>query len=154
MSCHSDKCYGKNYNQKCCSRAAREIDFTETPVAELYGCNCFSNTVMRERLPKNIYKEIVAVQNGEKGLTLEVAEVVAASMREWAIAKGATHYTHLFQPLTGLTAEKHESFIAPSGDGKMMMEFSGKALIKGESDASSLPSGGLRATFEARGYTA
>ena len=145
-------------SEKCCnraaSRAAREIDFTETPVAELYGCNSFSNIVMRERLPKNIYKEITAVQNGEKELTLEVAEVVAASMREWAIAKGATHYTHLFQPLTGLTAEKHESFIAPTGDGKMMMEFSGRALIKGESDASSFPSGGLRATFEARGYTA
>jgi len=131
-----------------------EIDFTKTPVTELYGRNCFSNTVMRERLPKNIYKEIAAVQNGEKELTLEVAEIVAASMREWAIAKGATHYTHLFQPLTGLTAEKHESFVAPTGDGKMMMEFSGRALIKGESDASSLPSGGLRATFEARGYTA
>ena len=162
MNCRSEKkcekSYYKNYNEsnngKCCSRAAREIDFTETPVTELYGCNCFSNTVMRERLPKNIYKEIMAVQNGEKELTLEVAEVVAASMREWAIAKGATHYTHLFQPLTGLTAEKHESFIAPTGDGKMMMEFSGKALIKGESDASSFPSGGLRATFEARGYTA
>jgi len=150
MNCHSDK----SCSRKCCNRAAREIDFTETPVTELYGCNCFSNTVMRERLPKNIYKEIAAVQNGEKELTQEVAEVVAASMREWAIAKGATHYTHLFQPLTGLTAEKHESFIAPTGDGKMMMEFSGKALIKGESDASSFPSGGLRATFEARGYTA
>jgi glutamine synthetase len=109
---------------------------------------------MRERLPKNIYKEIVAVQNGEKELTLEVAEVVAASMREWAVAKGASHYTHLFQPLTGLTAEKHDSFIAPTGDGKVLMEFSGKELIKGEPDASSFPSGGLRATFEARGYTA
>ena len=144
----------RHLSDKCCNRAAREIDFTETPVTELYGRNCFSNTVMRELLPKNIYKELVAVQNGEKELTLEVAEVVASSMREWAIAKGATHYTHLFQPLTGLTAEKHESFISPTGDGKMMMEFSGKALIKGESDASSLPSGGLRATFEARGYTA
>ena len=138
MNCHSEK---------CCNRAAGGIDFTEIPVTELYGCNCFSNAVMRERLPKNIFKEIVAVQNGEKELTLEVAEVVAASMREWAISKGATHYTHLFQPLTGLTAEKHESFIAPTGDGKMMMEFSGKALIKGESDASSFPSGGLRATL-------
>ena len=130
------------------------IDFIKTPVAELYGSNCFSSAVMRERLPKNIYKEIVAVQNGEKELTLEVAEVVAASMREWAIAKGASHYTHLFQPLTGLTAEKHDSFIAPTGDGKVIMEFSGKELIKGEPDASSFPSGGLRATFEARGYTA
>jgi glutamine synthetase len=130
------------------------IDFTETPVAELYGTNSFSNAVMRELLPKNIYKEIVAVQNGEKELTLEVAEVVAAAMRDWAIGKGASHYTHLFQPLTGLTAEKHDSFIAPTGDGKVIMEFSGKELIKGEPDASSFPSGGLRATFEARGYTA
>ena len=130
------------------------IDFTKTPITELYGSNCFSNTVMRERLPKNIYREVVAVQEGEKELTLEVAEVVAASMREWAISKGASHYTHLFQPLTGLTAEKHNSFITPAEDGKVLMEFSGKELIKGESDASSLPSGGLRATFEARGYTA
>ena len=130
------------------------IDFTQTPITELYGSNCFSNTVMRERLPANIYREVLAVQEGEKELTLEVAEVVAASMREWAISRGASHYTHLFQPLTGLTAEKHNSFITPSGDGKVLMEFSGKELIKGESDASSLPSGGLRATFEARGYTA
>jgi glutamine synthetase len=130
------------------------VDFTKTPVAEVYGSNCFSNAVMRERLPKNIYKEIVAVQNSEKELTLEVAEVVAAAMRDWAIAKGASHYTHLFQPLTGLTAEKHDSFISPLGDGRVLMEFSGKELIKGEPDASSFPSGGLRATFEARGYTA
>ncbi|MDR1278268.1 MAG: glutamine synthetase III [Treponema sp.] len=130
------------------------IDFTKTPVAEMYGSNSFSNAVMRERLPKNIYKEIVAVQNGEKELTLEVAEVVAASMRDWAIAKGASHYTHWFHPLTGLTAEKHDSFIAPTGDGRVIMEFSGKELVKGEPDASSFPSGGLRATFEARGYTA
>jgi glutamine synthetase len=140
----------------CCSKegCSGQIDFIETPVAEIYGSNCFSNAVMRELLPKNIYKEIVAVQNGENELTLEVAEVVAAAMRDWAIAKGASHYTHLFQPLTGLTAEKHDSFIAPTGDGKVIMEFSGKELIKGEPDASSFPSGGLRATFEARGYTA
>jgi len=123
-------------------------------LAELFGQNSFSNTVMREKLPANIYREVVTVQEGEKELTLEVAEVVAAAMREWAIAKGASHYTHLFQPLTGLTAEKHNSFIAPTGDGKAIMEFSGKELIKGENDASSFPSGGLRATFEARGYTA
>ncbi|MDR2842498.1 MAG: glutamine synthetase III [Spirochaetaceae bacterium] len=132
----------------------KEIDFTKTPVAELYGSNCFSNALMRERLPKNIYKEILAVQAGEKELTLEDAEVVASSMRDWAIAKGASHYTHWFQPLTGITAEKHDSFISPTGDGRVIMEFSGKELIKGEPDASSFPSGGLRATFEARGYTA
>lgn len=130
------------------------IDFSETSVTTLYGSNCFSNSVMRERLPKNIFKEILAVQAGEKELTLEVAEVVAASMRDWAIDKGATHYTHWFHPLTGLTAEKHDSFISPTQDGKVLMEFSGKELIKGEPDASSFPSGGLRATFEARGYTA
>ncbi|MDR1029332.1 MAG: glutamine synthetase III [Treponema sp.] len=130
------------------------VDFTKTPVAALYGSNCFSNAVMRERLPKNIYKEILAVQAGEKELTLEVAEVVAAAMRDWALAKGASHYTHWFHPLTGLTAEKHDSFIAPTTDGRVIMEFSGKELIKGEPDASSFPSGGLRATFEARGYTA
>ena len=100
------------------------IDFTNTPVAEIYGTNCFSNAVMRERLPKNIYKEVIAVQNEEKELTLEVAEVVAAAMRDWAISKGASHYTHWFHPLTGLTAEKHDSFIAPTGDGKIIMEFS------------------------------
>ncbi|MDL2229638.1 glutamine synthetase III [Treponema sp. OttesenSCG-928-L16] len=131
-----------------------EIDFTKTPVTELYGTNCFSNAVMRERLPKNIYKEMTAVQAGEKELSLEVAEVVASAMRDWALAKGATHYTHWFHPLTGLTAEKHDSFIAPTDDGRVIMEFSGKELIKGEPDASSFPSGGLRATFEARGYTA
>jgi glutamine synthetase len=130
------------------------VDFTKVPVSELYGSNSFSNAVMRERLPKNIYREILAVQGGEKELTLEVAEVVAASMRDWAISRGASHYTHWFHPLTGLTAEKHDSFIAPSGDGRVIMEFSGKELIKGEPDASSFPSGGLRATFEARGYTA
>ena len=130
------------------------VDFSKTPVADLYGSNSFSNALMRERLPKNIYKEITAVQAGEKELTLEVAEVVAAVMLDWAISKGASHYTHWFQPLTGLTAEKHDSFIAPTGDGKVIMEFSGKELVKGEPDASSFPSGGLRATFEARGYTA
>ncbi|MDR2739106.1 MAG: glutamine synthetase III [Treponema sp.] len=134
----------------CCS----EVDFTKTPVAELYGSNSFSNALMKERLPKNIYKDILAVQNGEKELTLEEAEVVAAVMRDWAISKGASHYTHWFHPLTGLTAEKHDSFISPTGDGRVIMEFSGKELIKGEPDASSFPSGGLRATFEARGYTA
>ncbi|MDR2521697.1 MAG: glutamine synthetase III [Spirochaetaceae bacterium] len=130
------------------------IDFTKTPIAEIYGSNCFSNSLMRELLPKNIYREILSVQAGEKELTLEAAEVVAAAMRDWAISRGASHYTHWFHPLTGLTAEKHDSFISPAGDGTVIMEFSGKELIKGEPDASSFPSGGLRATFEARGYTA
>ncbi|MDR0644230.1 MAG: glutamine synthetase III [Treponema sp.] len=133
---------------------AEKFDFSKNPIEELYGTNCFSNAVMKERLPKSIYKEILAVQAGEQELTLEVAEVVAVAMRDWAISKGASHYTHWFQPLTGLTAEKHDSFISPTHDGKVLMEFSGKELIKGEPDASSFPSGGLRATFEARGYTA
>ncbi|MDR2901120.1 MAG: glutamine synthetase III [Treponema sp.] len=136
------------------TKTTRSVDFSKVPVAELYGTNCFSNAVMRERLPKNIYKELIAIQAGQKELTLEVAEVVAAAMRDWALSKGATHYTHWFHPLTGLTAEKHDSFISPTEDGRVIMEFSGKELIKGEPDASSLPSGGLRATFEARGYTA
>ncbi|OHD16783.1 MAG: glutamine synthetase [Spirochaetes bacterium GWD1_61_31] len=130
------------------------IDFSQTPVTSVFGINSFSNAVMRERLPKNVFRELLEVQSGDKELTLEVAEVVAGAMKDWAIEKGATHYTHWFQPLTGLTAEKHESFIAPTAEGKVLMEFSGKELIKGEPDASSFPSGGLRATFEARGYTA
>ena len=130
------------------------IDFTTTPLHEIYGANCFSDAEMRARLPKSIYKEVKEVQDGIKPLTLAVAEVVASAMKDWAIDKGATHYTHWFQPLTGSTAEKHDSFISPLPDGKVMMEFSGKELIKGEPDASSFPSGGLRATFEARGYTA
>ena len=129
-------------------------DFSSTPVTEVFGCNSFSNAVLKEWLPKTTFKELLAVQAGEKELSFEVADVVAGAMKAWAIQKGATHFTHWFHPLTGLTAEKHESFITPTGDGKILMEFSGKELIKGESDASSFPSGGLRATFEARGYTA
>jgi glutamine synthetase len=130
------------------------IDFAKTPLTDIYGANAFSDAVMRERLPKTIYKEMKRVQTGEIELTLEVAEVVANAMKDWAIERGATHYTHWFQPLTGLTAEKHDSFISPTADGRVIMEFSGKELIKGEPDASSFPSGGLRSTFEARGYTA
>ncbi len=134
--------------------ARTEIDFTSNPLTKVYGCNSFSDAVMRERLPKSIYKAVKKVQAGEAELSLEVAEVVANAMKDWAIEQGATHYTHWFQPLTGLTAEKHDSFISPTGDGKVILEFSGKELIQGEPDASSFPSGGLRATFEARGYTA
>jgi glutamine synthetase len=130
------------------------IDYSETALTEVYGINSFSNSVMREWLPKTSYKELLLVQAGEKELALELADVVAGAMKAWAIQKGATHFTHWFHPLTGLTAEKHDAFIAPTGDGKVLMEFSGRELIKGEPDASSFPSGGLRATFEARGYTA
>ena len=124
-------------------------------ITEIFGENVFNDTVMRERLPKKIYKELKNTIEGRKDLDPVVADVVAEAVKEWAIEKGATHYTHWFQPLTGTTAEKHDSFIsALQPDGKVMMEFSGKELIKGEPDASSFPSGGLRATFEARGYTA
>jgi glutamine synthetase len=123
-------------------------------LTEMFGSNVFNDAVMKERLPKATYKAIK--KTIDEGLPLDptVAEVVANVMKEWAIEKGATHYTHWFQPLTGITAEKHDSFISPTSDGKVIMEFSGKELIKGEPDASSFPSGGLRATFEARGYTA
>ncbi|MDD2959001.1 MAG: glutamine synthetase III [Lachnospiraceae bacterium] len=124
-------------------------------VADIFGQNVFSDKVMQERLPKKVYKELKKTIDGGKDLDPMVAEVVAEAMKQWAIEKGATHYTHWFQPLTGVTAEKHDSFItAPRADGTILMEFSGKELIKGEPDASSFPSGGLRATFEARGYTA
>lgn len=124
-------------------------------VTEIFGENVFSDKVMQERLPKKIYKELRKTIDEGKELDPAVADVVAEAMKNWAVDKGATHYTHIFHPLTGVTAEKHDSFItAPRGDGSVLMEFSGKELIKGEPDASSFPSGGLRATFEARGYTA
>lgn len=124
-------------------------------VAEIFGENVFNDTVMQERLPKKVYKNLKRTIEEGKELDLETADVIAHEMKEWAIEKGATHYTHWFLPLTGVTAEKHDSFIsAPLPSGKVLMSFSGKELIKGEPDASSFPSGGLRATFEARGYTA
>ena len=124
-------------------------------VADIFGENVFNDTVMQERLPKKVYKNLKKTIEEGKELDLETADVIAHEMKEWAIEKGATHYTHWFQPLTGVTAEKHDSFItAPMPNGKVLMSFSGKELIKGEPDASSFPSGGLRATFEARGYTA
>ena len=124
-------------------------------VAEIFGENVFNDKVMQERLPKKVYKELKKTIEEGKELSSTVADVVAEAMKNWAVEKGATHYTHIFQPLTGMTAEKHDSFItAPREDGSVLMEFSGKELIKGEPDASSFPSGGLRATFEARGYTA
>ncbi|MCI8513604.1 MAG: glutamine synthetase type III [Lachnospiraceae bacterium] len=124
-------------------------------ITEIFGTNVFSDTVMRERLPKKVYAEVrKAIVEGTE-LSFATAEVVANEMKDWAIEKGATHYTHWFRPLSGIAAEKHDSFISsPKEDGRMIMEFSGRELIKGEPDASSFPSGGLRATFEARGYTA
>lgn len=124
-------------------------------VADIFGEDVFNDSVMQERLPKKVYKDLKKTIEEGKELDLATADVIAHEMKEWAIEKGATHYTHWFQPLTGVTAEKHDSFIsAPLESGKVLMSFSGKELIKGEPDASSFPSGGLRATFEARGYTA
>lgn len=124
-------------------------------IEEIFGSKVFTRATMKERLPKNVYKEVTKLMEQGGELTLATADVVAKAMKDWAVENGATHYTHWFQPLTGITAEKHDSFVThPDENGKMMMEFSGKELIKGEPDASSFPSGGLRATFEARGYTA
>ena len=126
----------------------------KTSVPEMYGSLVFNDKVMKDRLPKDIYRAVhKTIQNGTH-LELDVANTVAAAMKEWAVEQGATHFTHWFQPMTGLTAEKHDGFISPEPDGTIPMEFSGKELVKGEPDASSFPSGGLRATFEARGYTA
>ena len=123
-------------------------------VTPIFGENVFNETVMKARLPKETYKQLMKTIEGGEKLDSSVATVVANAMKDWAIEKGATHFTHWFQPLTGITAEKHDSFITPTSDGKVIMEFSGKELVQGEPDASSFPSGGIRATFEARGYTA
>ena len=122
-------------------------------IPTLFGSMVFNEAVMRSRLPRDIYKALKKTMSQGTHLDLDVANIVANAMKEWAIEKGATHFTHWFQPMTGATAEKHDSFISPTGDGRVIMEFSGKELIRGEPDASSFPSGGLRATFEARGYT-
>ena len=123
-------------------------------ISEIFGSNVFGDSVMQQRLPKETYKALQRTIKEGRSLDPNVATVVANAMKDWAIEKGATHYTHWFQPLSGLSAEKHDSFVTPVSDGKIIMEFSGKELIQGEPDASSFPSGGLRATFEARGYTA
>ena len=123
-------------------------------IPELFGSSVFNDKVMRAKLPKDIYKALKKTMENGTHLELDVANAVAVAMKEWAVENGATHYTHWFQPMTGYTAEKHDSFISPTGDGQIIMDFSGKELVKGEPDASSFPSGGLRATFEARGYTA
>src|SRR3954469_2126359 len=130
------------------------IDFKSVHVKDLYGANVFSEDVQKARLPKPIFKALQKTIKFGAPLDPSVADAVANAMKDWALEKGATHYTHIFQPMTGATAEKHDSFIAPTDSGGAIAEFSGKELIKGEPDASSFPSGGLRATFEARGYTA
>jgi glutamine synthetase len=129
------------------------LNFSQTPAQELFGSNVFSLCEMKERLPKAVFKSLAkTVESGEK-LDPSIADTVASAMKDWAIAKGATHYAHVFYPLTGLTAEKHDSFLTPDGEGGAITEFTGKQLIQGEPDGSSFPSGGIRATFEARGYT-
>ncbi len=130
------------------------VNFRDTPVGQIFGINVFSDEVMRERLSDKVYKTLRATIRKGEPINHDVADEVAKAMKDWAIEKGATHYTHWFLPMTGLTAEKHDSFLVPTGDGKALAEFSGKELIQGEPDASSFHSGGIRATFEARGYTA
>jgi len=130
------------------------VDYIQHPVTEVFGANVFSDTVMRARLPKAVYKALKKTSEEGQPLDAAAADVVANAMKDWAIEHGATHFTHWFLPMTGSTAEKHDSFIVPTSDGRAMLEFSGKELIKGEPDASSFPSGGIRSTFEARGYTA
>ena len=130
------------------------MNFAETPSKELYGINVFGPDAMRNRLPKDVFKAVTNTIEQGKKLDETAADIVAAAMRDWAIEKGATHYAHVFYPLTGLTAEKHDSFLSPDGKGHAVAEFTGAQLIQGEPDASSFPSGGIRATFEARGYTA
>src|SRR5579885_1578811 len=132
----------------------QQINFTETHMKDLFGENVFSEAVQRERLPKPVFKALQKTIKQGAPLDPAIADAVAAAMKDWAIEKGATHFTHIFQPMTGLTAEKHDSFITPTGEGTALAEFSGKELIQAEPDASSFPTGGIRATFEARGYTA
>ncbi|MCE9614060.1 MAG: glutamine synthetase III [Lentisphaerae bacterium] len=132
----------------------KPLNFLDTPAKELFGSNTFNDAVMRDRLPKAVYKAVQRTIRQGESLDPSVADAVATAMKDWAIEKGATHYAHVFFPLTGITAEKHDSFLSPDGQGGAIAEFSGKQLIQGEPDASSFPSGGIRATFEARGYTA
>ncbi|HUA33534.1 MAG TPA: glutamine synthetase III [Candidatus Binataceae bacterium] len=130
------------------------LSFAKVPASEFFGTNVFSKAVMKERLPKPVYKSLMHTIDTGASLDPTIADTVAASMKDWAIEKGATHYAHVFYPLTGFTAEKHDSFLSPDGEGGVLTEFAGKTLIQGEPDASSFPNGGIRATFEARGYTA
>src|SRR5471030_958525 len=124
----------------------------ETPGA-VFGLNVFTKSVMQARLPKSVFKSVLATIEHSEQLDPTIADVVASAMKDWALEKGATHYAHVFYPLTGLTAEKHDSFLEPESDGTALAEFAGKTLVQGEPDASSFPNGGLRNTFEARGYT-
>src|SRR5436190_7171102 len=130
------------------------LNFADTPAQSLFGVNVFNLSIMQSRLPKAVFKSLKRTIDSGTKLDPAAADVVASTMKDWAIEKGATHYAHVFQPLTGRTAEKHDSFLEPDGKGGAIAEFSGKQLVQGEPDASSFPSGGIRSTFEARGYTA
>src|SRR5215216_3544664 len=130
------------------------INFKDGHLKELFAEHVFSEKVQRDRLPKPVFKALQKTIRQGAALDPAIADAVATAMKDWAIEKGATHFTHLFYPMTGLTAEKHDSFLQPSDSGEAILEFSGKELVRGEPDASSFPSGGIRATFEARGYTA
>src|SRR5438309_12069615 len=130
------------------------VNFKETHIKDLYGSNVFNEEVQRQVLPKPVFKALQKTIKHGAALDPNIADSVATAMKDWAMEKGATHFTHQFQPMTGLTAEKHDSFLTPITDGNAIAEFSGKELVRGEPDASSFPSGGIRATFEARGYTA
>src|SRR5438876_4739524 len=138
----------------CAKHQLNRVDFRETHLVDLFACNVFNEEVQRQRLPKETFSALQKTIKQGASLNPAIADSVASAMKDWAMEKGATHFTHLFQPMTGLTAEKHDSFLAPVSDGKAITEFSGKELVRGEPDASSFPSGGIRATFEARGYTA
>ena len=147
-----DECSFKVKTLNCLEK--QKMSTNNEVVTEIFGSNVFNDSVMRERLPKETYSAVHRAIENRHPLDLDLASVIANVMKEWAIEKGATHFSHWFQPMTGLTAEKHDSFISPTSDGRVIMDFSGKELCQGEPDASSFPSGGLRATFEARGYTA
>jgi len=132
---------------------AAPLSFANVSASELFGSNVFGKSAMKDRLPKPVFKSLMkTIENGSH-LDPAIADMVASAMKDWAMSKGATHYSHVFYPLTGFTAEKHDSFLSPDGDGGAIAEFSGKTLTQGEPDASSFPNGGIRNTFEARGYS-
>lgn len=131
----------------------QSIEFVDTPAQDYYSTNVFTKSVMKDRLPKETYKTILKTIDAGEKLDPALADVVAMAMKDWAMEKGATHYAHIFYPLTGSTAEKHDSFLSPTSDGSTLSEFSGKQLIQGEPDGSSFPTGGIRVTSQARGYT-
>ncbi len=133
--------------------APSPVDYTQTPLTEVFGSNVFNKSTMRALLPKPVYKALLACLDHGEPLPPVMADVVANAMKDWAVSKGATHFCHWFMPMTGLTAEKHDSFVSPTSEDLALVEFSGKFLVQGEPDASSFPSGGIRSTFEARGYT-